>query len=60
VLEQTAALTGRLSDRIESVLVADPAGLQPGDQQAVDERQVELSAVEYRLLCHLAGEPTRC
>jgi DNA-binding response OmpR family regulator len=25
----------------------------------IDERVVELSAVEYRLLCHLAGEPTR-
>jgi DNA-binding response OmpR family regulator len=25
----------------------------------VDERPVELSAVEYRLLCHLVGEPIR-
>jgi antirestriction protein ArdC len=36
VLEQTAALTGRLTDRIEAVLLADPAGLQPGDQQVID------------------------
>ena len=36
VLEQTAALTGRLADRIEAVLLADPAGLQPGDQQVID------------------------
>ena len=36
VLEQTAALTGRLADRIESVLLADPAGLQPRDQQLID------------------------
>jgi hypothetical protein len=39
VLEQTAAFTGRLVDRIEGVLLADPAGLQPGDQQAVDASQ---------------------
>jgi len=39
VLEQTAALTGRLADRIETVLLADPAGLQPGDQQVVDASQ---------------------
>jgi hypothetical protein len=25
----------------------------------VDKRAVELSAVEYRLLCHLAAEPSR-
>ena len=25
----------------------------------IDERAVELSAVEYRLLCHLAAEPSR-
>jgi antirestriction protein ArdC len=36
VLEQTAALTSRLADRIEGVLLADPAGLQPGDQEVVD------------------------
>ena len=36
VLEQTAALTGRLADRIEGVLLADPAGLQPGDEEIID------------------------
>jgi hypothetical protein len=36
VLEQTAALTGRLADRIEGVLLADPASLQPGDQESGD------------------------
>jgi hypothetical protein len=39
VLEQTAALTGRLADRIEGVLLADPTGLQPGDQQVIDAPQ---------------------
>jgi len=36
VLEQTAALTGRLADRIEAALLADPAGLQPSDQEVVN------------------------
>jgi hypothetical protein len=36
VLEQTAALTSRLADRIEGALLADPASLQPGDQEVVD------------------------
>lgn len=36
VLEHTAALTGRLADRIEGVLLADTASLQPGDEQSVD------------------------
>jgi hypothetical protein len=36
VLEQTAALTGWLADRIEGVLLADSAGLQPGDQEVID------------------------
>ncbi len=36
VLEQTAALTGQLADRIEAALLADPARLQPRDQQIVD------------------------
>jgi hypothetical protein len=36
VLEQTAALTGRLADRIEGALFANPASLQPGDQEVVD------------------------
>ncbi len=39
LLEQTAALTGRLADRIETALLADPAGLQPRDQQIVDASQ---------------------
>jgi antirestriction protein ArdC len=36
LLEQTAALTGRLADRIEGALLADPAGLQPSDQEVID------------------------
>jgi hypothetical protein len=36
VLEQTAALTGRLAERIEGALLADSAGFQPGDQEVVD------------------------
>ena len=36
VLELAAALTGRLADRIEGVLLADPAGLQPRDQEVID------------------------
>jgi hypothetical protein len=36
VLEQTAALTGRLADRIEGVLLADPAGLEPGNEEVID------------------------
>jgi hypothetical protein len=36
VLEQTAALTGRLCDRIEGVLLADPASFEPGDQEVLD------------------------
>jgi hypothetical protein len=36
VLEQTAALTGRLADRIEATLLADSAGLEPRDQEVVD------------------------
>jgi antirestriction protein ArdC len=36
VLEQTAALTGRLADRIEGALLADPTSLQPADQQIID------------------------
>jgi antirestriction protein ArdC len=36
VLEQTAALTGRLADRIEGALLANPSGSQPGDQEVVD------------------------
>jgi antirestriction protein ArdC len=39
VLEQTAALTGRLADRIEGALLADPAGLQPGEEEVIDAPQ---------------------
>jgi DNA-binding response OmpR family regulator len=42
------------------VLTAGPVRIDLRDRRViVDERTVELSAVEYRLLCHLAGEPTR-
>jgi antirestriction protein ArdC len=39
VLEQTVELTARLADRIEAVLVADPAAAQPGAEQLVDTPQ---------------------
>ena len=39
VLEQTAQLTGRLATRIESALLAEPAGAQPGGQELVDATQ---------------------
>jgi DNA-binding response OmpR family regulator len=42
------------------VLSAGPVRIDLGDRRVtVDERAVELSAVEDRLQCHLAGEPTR-
>jgi DNA-binding response OmpR family regulator len=42
------------------VLSAGPVRINVRNRRVtVDERPVELSAVEYRLLCHLAGEPTR-
>jgi DNA-binding response OmpR family regulator len=42
------------------ILTAGPVRVDLRDRSVtVDERPVELSAVEYRLLCHLAGEPTR-
>jgi DNA-binding response OmpR family regulator len=42
------------------VLSAGPVRINLRDRSVtVDDRPVELSAVEYRLLCHLAGEPTR-
>ena len=41
-------------------LLAGPVRIDLRDRSVtVDERSVELSAVEYQLLCHLAGEPTR-
>jgi DNA-binding response OmpR family regulator len=41
-------------------LTAGPVRIDLRDRRvSVDECPVELSAVEYRLLCHLAGEPTR-
>ncbi len=39
VLEQTAALTGRLAGWIEAALLAEPAGAQPGAQEVVDAAQ---------------------
>jgi DNA-binding response OmpR family regulator len=42
------------------VLSAGPVRIDLRDRRVtVDERAVELSAVEYRLLCHLAAEPSR-
>jgi DNA-binding response OmpR family regulator len=42
------------------VLTAGPVRIDLRDRSvSIDDRRVELSAVEYRLLCHLAGEPTR-
>jgi DNA-binding response OmpR family regulator len=42
------------------ILSAGPVRVDLRDRSvAVDERPVELSAVEYRLLCQLASEPTR-
>ena len=42
------------------VLSAEPVRIDLRDRRVtVDERAVELSAVEYRLLCHLAAEPSR-
>jgi DNA-binding response OmpR family regulator len=42
------------------VLTAGPVRIDLRDRSVtVDERQVKLSAVEYRLLCQLADEPTR-
>jgi DNA-binding response OmpR family regulator len=41
-------------------LTAGPVRIDLRDRSvSVDDRSVELSAVEYRLLCQLAGEPTR-
>jgi DNA-binding response OmpR family regulator len=43
-----------------TVLSAGPVRIELRDRRVfLDERPVELSAVEYRLLSHLAGEPTR-
>ena len=39
VLEQTVELTARLADRIEAVLVADPAAVHPAAEQLVDAAQ---------------------
>ena len=35
VLEQTAALTGRLASRIEEALLAETTGAQPGEEELV-------------------------
>jgi len=41
-------------------LTAGPVRIDLRDRSvSVNERPVQLSAIEYRLLCHLAGEPTR-
>jgi antirestriction protein ArdC len=40
VLEQTVELTARLSDRIEAVLVGDPATAKPANQKLVDAPQL--------------------
>jgi DNA-binding response OmpR family regulator len=54
VLRRTAPRQPRL------LLTASPVRVDLPDRSVTtDERPVELSAVEYRLLCHLAGEPTR-
>jgi hypothetical protein len=46
--------------RPRPVLVAGPVRIDLRDRRvSVDERHVELSAVEHRPLCQLAGEPTR-
>ena len=39
VLEQTVELTARLSDRIEAVLVPEPAAAHPTTEQRVDTPQ---------------------
>jgi DNA-binding response OmpR family regulator len=42
------------------MLTAGPVRIDLRDRSvSVDQRPVELSAAEYRLLCHVAGEPTR-
>jgi DNA-binding response OmpR family regulator len=42
------------------ILIAGPVRIDLRDRSvSVDERVVELSAVEYQLLCQLASEPTR-
>jgi DNA-binding response OmpR family regulator len=42
------------------MLTAGPMRIDLRDRSvSVDQRPVELSAAEYRLLCHVAGEPTR-
>jgi hypothetical protein len=54
VLRRTAARQPR------PVLTAGPLRIDLRDRGvSVDERRVELSAVEYRLLSQMAGEPTR-
>jgi hypothetical protein len=54
VLRRTAPRQPRL------LLTASPVRVDLRDRSVTtDERPVKLSAVEYRLLCQLAGEPTR-
>lgn len=61
LLARIAAVLRRTAPRQpRPVLAAGPVRIDLRDRRvSVDERPVELSAVEYRLLCHLAGEPTR-
>ena len=43
-----------------TVLTAGPVRIDLRNRSVtVNEQPIELSAVEYRLLCHLAKEPTR-
>jgi DNA-binding response OmpR family regulator len=43
-----------------TVLSAGPVRIDLRNRSVtIEEQPIELSAVEYRLLCHLAGEPTR-
>jgi N-terminal domain of anti-restriction factor ArdC len=39
VLEQTAAITGRISDRLEAALVAEPTAAHPAGQELIDAAQ---------------------
>jgi DNA-binding response OmpR family regulator len=55
-----AVLRRTMPRQPRTVLTAGPVRVDLRDRRVtVDERPVELSAVEYRLLCHLAAEPSR-
>jgi DNA-binding response OmpR family regulator len=56
----TAVLRRTSPRQPRPVLIAGPVRIDLRDRRVtVDERAVELSATEYRLLCHLAAEPSR-